>query len=107
MLPLPLTTFIFSTIHSFIYSGYLYIAPSRNLLRGDISPATSKRNVLRSLQKEDTLFLDSKGSVRGSSFQVEGPITEKARGCLSEERARGTKSSPVTTSRRTKGSAGS
>ena len=42
---------------SFIHSGYLYSAPSRNLLRGALSPAIrSKRNVLRSLQKEDMLF---------------------------------------------------
>jgi len=34
-----------------------------------------KRNVLSSLQKEDTLFRGSKRSVRWSSFQVEGPIT--------------------------------
>ena len=40
------------------------------------------------------LFSGSKRSVRGSSFQVEGPNTEKARRCLSAERARGTKSSP-------------
>jgi len=31
---------------------------------------------------------------------VEGPITEKARRCLSAERARGTKSSPRTEERR-------
>src|SRR6218665_1453521 len=37
---------------SFIHSGYLYGAPSRNLL----STATPQRNVLRSLKKEDTLF---------------------------------------------------
>src|SRR6218665_1506689 len=40
--------------HSF--SGYLYSAPSRNLLRGALNPATrSKRNVLRNLQKEGML----------------------------------------------------
>src|SRR6218665_693526 len=85
----------------FIHSGYLYSAPSRNLLRVALSPdIRSKGNVLRSLQKEDTLILGSKRSVRGSSFQVEGPITEKARRCLSAERARETKSSPRAEERR-------
>jgi len=44
------------------------------------------------LQKEDTLFWGSKRSVyiRGSSFQVERPISEKARPCLSAQWARGT-----------------
>src|SRR6218665_2469986 len=46
------------------------------------------------------LFSGSKRSVRGSSFQVEGPITEKALRCLSAERARGTKSSPRAEERR-------
>src|SRR6218665_1884335 len=82
---------------SFIHSGYLYSAPSRNLPRGALSPATAKE---RSLQKEDTLFWGSKHNIRGSSFQVEGPITEKARRCLSTERARGTKSSPRVEERR-------
>src|SRR6218665_2937629 len=61
-------------VYSFIHSGYLYSAPSRNLLKGTLSPAMdgSKRNVLRSLQKEDTLFRGSKRSVRGSSFKWRG-----------------------------------
>src|SRR6218665_1258319 len=71
-----------SFIHSFIHSGSYSEALSVQ--------QRSKRNVLRSLQKEDTLFRCSKRSVRGSSFQVEGPTTEKARRCLSAERARGT-----------------
>jgi len=42
----------------FINSGYLYSALSRKLFRGALSQATTKEkiNVLRSLQKEDTLF---------------------------------------------------
>jgi len=39
-------------------------------------------------------------SVRGSLFQVNGPITEKARRCLSAKRALGTKSSPRAEERR-------
>src|SRR6218665_1749318 len=85
--------------HSFIPD--IYIAP----LQGTYSEALSvqllpKINVLRSFQKEDTLFRGSKLSVRGSSFQVEGPITEKARRCLSAERALGNKSSPRAEERR-------
>src|SRR6218665_2428512 len=40
--PLP-----YSFIHSFIHSGYLYSAPSRNLLRGALSPATVKEKCLK------------------------------------------------------------
>ena len=35
--------------HSFIHSGYLYSAPSRNLLRGALSPATVKEKCLKKL----------------------------------------------------------
>ena len=34
---------------SFIHSGYLYSALSRNLLRGALSPATAKEKCLRKL----------------------------------------------------------
>jgi len=37
---------IYNYIHSFIHSGYLYSAPSRNLLRGALSPATVKEKCL-------------------------------------------------------------
>ena len=80
-------------VHSFIPD--IYIAPLQETYSEALSvPLRSKRNVLRSLQKEDMLFWGSKRSVRGSSLKVEGPITEKALRCLSAERARGTKSSP-------------
>src|SRR6218665_3173798 len=80
-------------VHSFIPD--IYIAPLQETYSEALSVhLRSKRNVLRSLEKEDTLFWGSRRSVRGSSFQVEGQITEKARRCLSAERARGTKSSP-------------
>src|SRR6218665_825334 len=38
-----------SFIHSFIHSGYLYSAPSRNLIRGALSPATAKEKCLKQL----------------------------------------------------------
>src|SRR6218665_753492 len=59
--------------YRFIHSGYLYSAPSKNLLRGALSPATGprpKRNILRSLQKKDALFRGSKRNERGSSFRT-------------------------------------
>src|SRR6218665_1245355 len=69
-------------VHSFIPD--IYIAPLQETYSEVLSvQLRSKRNVLRSLQKEDMLFRGSKRSVRGSSFQVEGPITEKALRCLS------------------------
>src|SRR6218665_372035 len=46
-------------------------------------------------EKEDTLFQGSKCNARQSGFKMEGPITEKARCCLSAEWAGGTKSSPL------------
>src|SRR6218665_3884135 len=74
---------------------YIYIAPLQETYSEVLSVQLQpKRKALRSLQKEDMLFQGSKRSVRGRLFQVEGPITEKARRCLSAEWAQGTKSSP-------------
>src|SRR6218665_3409242 len=85
----------FTLCHFNSFIPDIYIAPLQETYSEALSvQLRSKRNVLRSLQKEDTLFRGSKHSVRGSSFQVEGPITEKARHCISAEQARGIKSSP-------------
>ena len=87
------------SVHSFLPD--IYIAPLQETYSEALSvQLRSKRNVLRSLQKEDMLFWGSRRSERGSSFQVEGPITEKALCCFSAERARGTKSSPRAEERR-------
>src|SRR6218665_610547 len=40
---------LFFVFHSFIHSGYLYSAPSRNLLRCALSPATGKEKCLKKL----------------------------------------------------------
>jgi len=44
----PLSRFLeevlYKYLNSFIHSGYLYSAPSSNLLRGALSPATAKEN---------------------------------------------------------------
>src|SRR6218665_2896562 len=86
-------------IHSFIPD--IYIAPLQETYLEALSvQLRPKRNILRSLQEEGMLFRGSKRSVRWSSFQVEGPITEKVRPCLRAERARGTKSSPRAEERR-------
>jgi len=58
-----------SKTHSFIF--YIYIAPLQEIYSEALSiQLRPKRNVLGSLQKEDTLFRGSKRSKRGSSFQV-------------------------------------
>src|SRR6218665_2446108 len=44
-------------IHSFIHSGYLYSAPSRNLLRGALSPATVKEKCLKKLAERRHVVL--------------------------------------------------
>src|SRR6218665_1332102 len=43
-------------IHSFIHSGYLYSAPSRNLLRGALSPATVKEKCLKKLAERRHVY---------------------------------------------------
>jgi len=35
-------------VHSFIHSGYLYSAPSKNLLRGALIPAMAKEKSCKS-----------------------------------------------------------
>jgi len=83
----------FNKVHSFISN--IYIAPLQEVYSEALSvQLRPKRNALRSLLKEDTLFRGSKRNVRGSWSHVEGPITENARRCLSAESIRGTKSSP-------------
>ena len=42
-------TLCYFYFYSFIHSGYLYSAPSRNLLRGALSPATAKEKCLEKL----------------------------------------------------------
>ena len=44
-------------IHSFIHSGYLYSAPSGNLLRGALSPATVKEKCLQKLAERRHVVL--------------------------------------------------
>jgi len=61
--------YIYVYIHSFIPD--IYIAPLQETYSEALSlQLQSKRNVLRSLQKEDTLFWGSKRSVRGSCMHA-------------------------------------
>ena len=46
-----------SFMHSFIHSGYLYSALSRNLLRGALSPATVKEKCLKKLAERRHVVL--------------------------------------------------
>src|SRR6218665_917960 len=78
----------------FTHSGYLYSTRSETYSEALSVQLRPKRNVLRSWQKEDTFFRGKRRNVKWSSFQVEGPITEKARCCFSAKRVQGTKSSP-------------
>src|SRR6218665_827135 len=41
-------------VHSFIHSGYFYSAPSRNLLRGALRPATVKEKCLKKVNVEQS-----------------------------------------------------
>src|SRR6218665_2693621 len=83
--------------HSFIPD--IYIAPLQETYTEPLSvQLRPKRNVLRSLQKEDTMSRGSKRSVGGSLFQVGGANNRES--CLSAERTRGTKSSPRAEERR-------
>src|SRR6218665_309022 len=59
-------------IHSFFLD--IYIVPLQETYSEVFSvQLRTKRNVIRSLQEENTLFQGSKHDIRGSSFQVEGP----------------------------------
>src|SRR6218665_1860427 len=88
-------SFIHSFIHSYTHPGYSYSAPSRNVLRSALSPATAKEKCITKLAEGADI-----ATLEESCFRVEGTITEKARRCLSAEPARGTKSSPRAEERR-------
>ena len=60
---------------SFIHSGYLYSAPSRNLLRGALSPATVKEKCLKKLAERKHVVKPGSGAPRN-----EGGSRPSARG---------------------------
>src|SRR6218665_869596 len=84
-----------------IHNGYLYSAPSRNILRGALSPATAKDKCLKKLAERRHIVPGQQAQRRREFIPSWGvPIIEKARSCLSAERTRGTKSSPRAKERR-------
>src|SRR6218665_4225161 len=89
---------------SFIHSGYLY-SPLQETYTESLSvQLRPKRNVLRSLQKEDTLYRCSKRTVGGSLFQV-GSANNRESSKMFKRRAN-PRNQELTTSRRTKNSTG-
>src|SRR6218665_3097819 len=70
--------------NSFIHTGYLYSAPSRNLLRGALIPATAKEKCLKMLAERRHVVPGQQAQCKREFFQRGGPIAEKARHCLSE-----------------------
>jgi len=88
-------------INSFILDNY--IAPLQETCSEALSvQLRPKRNVLRSLQKEDTLFRGSKRSVR--EFIPSGGANNRESSTMFERRT-GPRNQELTTSRRTNGSA--
>src|SRR6218665_317183 len=83
-----------SLIHSFIHIEHLYSAFSRKLLRSASNASTVKQSSLKVRKKAGEVVLLKMRSSEGRPFQVEGPTTEKARICLVEVRAKGTRRRP-------------
>ena len=78
-------------IHSFIHIEHLYSASSRELLRDAPDSSTAKKSSLKVRKNAGDKALGKIRSWEGSQFQIEGPTTEKARLCLVEVRANGTR----------------
>jgi hypothetical protein len=91
-----------SFIHSFIHFENLYTVAPLQAAYSEALPAQPRlnRDDLSSWEKAPILLRGSKRSSSGSPFWVEGPTIEKARCCLRDERARGTRSSPLAEERR-------
>src|SRR6218665_1910620 len=85
---------IHSFIHSFIHIEHLYSSSSRKLLRSALNTSTVKQSSLKVRKNAGEVVLFKMRSLEGRTFQVEGPTTEKARICLVEVRANGTRRRP-------------
>src|ERR1700733_14781505 len=78
----------------------IYIAPLQEIYSEALpTPVRRKRTVLRLERNTDGIDLGRRRSSRGSPFQVKGPRTEKARFCLMEVRANGTRRRPCSDER--------
>src|SRR6218665_1783417 len=88
-----------SFIH-FIHSGYLYSAPSRNLLRGALSPATVKEKCLKKLAESRHVVPRQQVQCK-REFIPSGGANNRESSTLLKRRA-GPRNQKLTTSRRTK-----
>src|SRR6218665_2673098 len=79
---------------SFIHIEHLYSASSSKLLRSAPNTSTVKQSSLKVRKNAGEVVLLKMRSSEGRPFQVEGPTTEKARICIAEVRAKGTRRRP-------------
>jgi len=89
-----LTSVSTHSIHSFIHIEHLYSASSRKLLRSASNTSTVKQSSLKVRKNASERVLLTMRSSEGRPFQLEGPTTEKARICLVEVQAKGTRRRP-------------
>src|SRR6218665_1120823 len=91
---------IFIVIHSFIHSGDLYSASSRDHYSEALpaQPRTKKKD----LREMEGWAISTERSSKGRSFHADGPTIEKALRCIIAKRARGTKNSHLAAERSTR-----
>src|SRR6218665_1836063 len=94
-----------SLIHSFRILSYLHSAPSRNLLRGALSPATAIEKCPKKLTERRHVVPGQQAECK-REFISSGGANNRESSTLFKRRA-GPRKQELTTSRRTKGSAGS
>src|SRR6218665_1010337 len=90
-------------MHSFIHSGDLYSASSRDYY-SEVLPAQpqTKKKDFREMQNLEGWAISKERSSKRRSFHDDGPTTEKALRCIIAKRARGTKNSPLAAERSTR-----
>src|SRR6218665_3179040 len=81
-------------VFSFIHIEHLYSASSRKLLRSAPNTSRVKQSSPKVGKNGGEVVLLKMRSSEGRLVQVEGPTTEKARICLVEVRAKGTRMRP-------------
>ena len=86
---------------SFIHSGYLYNAPSRNLLRGMLSRAKVKEKCFKKLAERRHVVLEQQAQCK-REFIPSGGANNRVSSMLFKHRA-GPRNQELTTSRRMKG----
>src|SRR6218665_1993470 len=88
-----------------IHSGYLYSGPSRNLLKSALSQAMAKDKCLKKLAERRCIVLGQQAQHK-REFIPSGGASHRESSTLFKRRV-GPRNQELTTSRRTKGSAGS